>query len=101
MKIRTTPTVPRKARTSDKLLQGPHFLIAATRDSSGILPSKVHRCPKTKISVTQRNNFGPEKVPPQYFICCTIRFKLWKCSQTKWQMPGFSAIVSYEPSASM
>src|ERR1700722_17336941 len=92
-----TPIVPRKARTSVKVLQGPQLMILSTLDSSGRRPSMVQRCPKTVISGAHRNDLKPENVPPLVFIRLTTRFKSWKCSQTKRLIPEFSGIVSYSP----
>ena len=92
MNMRHTLIVPRNARTSDKSLHGPHFLITTTHDSSGSRPSYVHLCPKTMISATHRKSFGLENVPPQYFMRWTSRLRFWKCSQMNHRIPAFSAI---------
>ena len=64
MKTLTTPTVPRKARTSERSLHGPQLTILLTLKGSGTWPSRVQMCPTTVISHAHNNNFLPENVPP-------------------------------------
>src|SRR5271155_1772712 len=52
--------VPRKALMSDKSLHGPQLMIFATRLSSGSLPLKVHRWPRTVISAAHKVVFIPK-----------------------------------------
>ena len=71
MNMRHTPMVPRKARTSETSLHGPHFVILSTYLGSGSQPCGVQRCPTAMISSAHRTDFGPLKVPPQYLTRCT------------------------------
>ena len=97
MKTLTTPTVLRKAHTSERSLQGPQLMILSTLEGLGMWPSGVQMCPATVISCVHNKDFLPEKVPPQYFILWTMQFRFWKCSQMKWQMLLFSTIVLKVP----
>ena len=64
MKTLTTPTVPRKARTSERSLHGPQLTILSTLKGSGTWPSRVQTCPTTVISHVHNNDFLPENIPP-------------------------------------
>ena len=88
------PIVPRNIRTSDTFLQADHLSMTPTQSTSGNLPSLVHLCPTTVISLAHSVDLYPEKVPPQYFICCMIQFTFWKCSHTNLHIPSFSFIFS-------
>jgi hypothetical protein len=94
MKMRQTPIVPKKALTSVRVQHGPHLLTASIHVGSAMRPSMLQRCPKTIISGTQRNNLGPENVPPQYFMHWTTLLRFSKCSQMNCRMAAFSGIVS-------
>src|SRR6202789_4431367 len=95
--ILRTLTVPKNDRTSDLVEQTTQFLITAILDSSAILPSLVQQCPTTQNLSTHNNNFFPEKVPPEYFICWTTLFTFRKCSQTNLLIPGFSSRMTHPP----
>ena len=81
-------------------LQGPQFVIASTLSGDGFRPSYVHRCPTTTISAAHKVDLVPEKVPPAYFMRCTIRFTFCMCSHTNLRIPEFSGITSYPPLSS-
>ncbi|CAK5272632.1 unnamed protein product [Mycena citricolor] len=83
MNIRTTPTVPRKARTSDRSRHGPQLAIFSTREGSGMRPSYVQTWPRTVIVSAHKMALGPEK-----------------CSQTNRRSPGLSGMTSYPPPGS-
>src|SRR3954447_20844380 len=99
MNICVSPHVPRKPRTSVNVLHNGQSHIFCTRLSSTSRPSYVHLCPMIIAVGAHMIVFFPLKVPPCTFIHCMTRLTLLRCSHTNRWIPGFSAIVSYPPSA--
>src|SRR5882724_837682 len=95
MKMRATPTVPRNARTSERLSQGPQLATFAIRELSGKWPLIVHT---TVISSAHKVALYPENVPRQYFMRWTTLFSPWKYSQINRRIPELLGCVSYDPS---
>ena len=73
MNTQTTPTVPRNVQTLERSVHGPQLTILSTLMGSGTQPSGVQTWPTTVILRAHTSNFLLEKVPPLYFIHCTIR----------------------------
>src|SRR6266849_4102577 len=59
MNIRQTPMVPRNARTSETLLQGPHLVILSRYFGSGNRPWEVQRYPTAMISLAHKVDLKP------------------------------------------
>ena len=49
--------------------------ILSTLEGLGTWPSGVQMCPTMVISHMHNNDFLPENVPPQYFICWTMQLR--------------------------
>ena len=92
--MRHTPMVPRKARTSERSLHGPHFEILSIYLWSGRQPCGVQWCQTMTISSVHKVDLNPLKVPPLYLMRCMMQLRFWKCSQTKHRMLEFLGMHS-------